>query len=150
MFATLLMAAAVGQADLSWLAGYWLSCRPERQVSETWTGPREGVMSGVTVTTRPGRPVQVEFARVFTRDGVTAFHAVPDGQPPADFAVRTVGGQRVVFENPAHDFPQRVIYARSGDTLTGRIEGRIGGAERSTEWIYKAAPLNTVCPPAGG
>jgi hypothetical protein len=150
MIVTMLMAAAVGQADLSWLAGYWLSCRPERQVSETWTGPREGVMSGVTVTTRPGRAVQVEFARIVTRDGVTAFHAIPDGQAPADFAVRTIEGRRVVFENLAHDFPQRVIYARDGDTLNGRIEGRIGGAERAIDWVYKAAPLNMACPQAGG
>lgn len=146
-----LAAAPATQPDLSWMAGYWLSCLPNRQVSDTWTGPRAGVLAGTTVTTRPGRPVQVEFARIAPgADGVLAFHAIPDGQPPAAFALREAGERRLVFENLAHDFPQRVIYSRSGDTLTGRIDGKIGGADRSTEWIYKASPLNAECPAPGG
>jgi hypothetical protein len=146
-----LAAGPATSPDLSWMAGYWLSCLPDRQVSDTWTGPRAGVLAGATVTTRPGGALQVEFARIAPgADGVLAFHAIPDGQAPAAFALREAGERRLVFENLAHDFPQRVIYTRNGDTLTGRIEGRIGGAERSTDWIYKAAPLNAVCPALGG
>ncbi len=43
-----------------------------------------------------------------------------------------------MFENPAHDFPQRVIYRRLGaDAVTGRIEGQIGGQARSVDFPYK-------------
>ncbi len=152
MIGSLLLQAALAAApsttpDLSWLAGYWLSCLPTREVSDTWTGPRAGVLAGTTVTTRPGRPLQVEFARIaIGANGVLAFHAIPDGQPPEAFPLRAAGDQRLVFENLTHDFPQRVIYSRRGDTLIGRIEGKVGGVERSTEWIYTAAPLNAVCP----
>jgi hypothetical protein len=42
--------------------------------------------------------------------------------------------QKVVFENLEHDFPQRIIYSRSGDTLTARIEDESG--EKSMEWVW--------------
>ncbi|MGH8854313.1 MAG: hypothetical protein ACREWI_08545 [Telluria sp.] len=35
-----------------------------------------------------------------------------------------------MFENPAHDFPQRIIYRRVGDTgLHARIEGKGKGID---------------------
>jgi hypothetical protein len=64
-------------------------------------------------------------------EGATAFRLV-----------RSAPGE-AVFENPAHDFPQRIIYRRTGDRLTGRIEGADG---QGMEWHYRAAPLNTRCP----
>jgi len=43
-----------------------------------------------------------------------------------------------VFEDLAHDFPQRVIYRRLGpDAGTGRIEGQIGGQAKSIDFPYK-------------
>ena len=45
----------------------------------------------------------------------------------------------------AHDYPQRVIYRRDGDTLIGRIEGASKGKARTAEWRYRAAPLNARC-----
>ena len=41
-----------------------------------------------------------------------------------------------IFENPAHDFPQRVIYRRCGAELCARIEGTLQGKARSFEWRY--------------
>jgi hypothetical protein len=50
-----------------------------------------------------------------------------------------VGESRVVFENLAHDFPQRVIYWKEGDVLAARVEGALRGRERSEEWRFKPA-----------
>ena len=41
-----------------------------------------------------------------------------------------------VFENPAHDFPQRVIYKRDGDKLNARIEGTKDGKTRGIDFPY--------------
>jgi hypothetical protein len=46
----------------------------------------------------------------------------------------------VVFENPAHDFPQRVGYQRRGaDSLVAWIEGTMQGQARKIEFPYARA-----------
>jgi hypothetical protein len=132
--------------DVSWMAGYWLSCDGGREVSETWSDPRGGVMAGVTLTVgRSGRG-SVEFTRIAVVDGRLAFLAQPNGVPATVFPMIESAPGRAVFENPDHDFPQRVIYSREGDVLTGRIEGVFDGQPQSVSWTYRSAPLNSRCP----
>jgi hypothetical protein len=80
-----------------------------------------------------------------TAAGGLSFFASPAGQPAAEFPLVRHSGGEAVFENPAHDFPQRITYRREGNNLTGRIEGRTAGTARSMEWTYRVAPLNTRC-----
>lgn len=132
------------QPDLDWLAGYWLSCEDGRDVAETWSERRGGVMMGYTITTGP-QAFSWEQMRIETGepDGALSFIAQPRGaEGPVAFRLVRAGAREAVFENPQHDFPQRVIYRRSGNRLTGRIEGDGG---QSHEWHYRAAPLNTRC-----
>jgi hypothetical protein len=46
--------------------------------------------------------------------------------------------RRVVFDNRAHDFPQRVIYWRDGEALHARVEGLVRGTLESEEWQWRA------------
>lgn len=49
-------------------------------------------------------------------------------------AATGVTGEAVTFEDPAHDFPQRVIYRRvTPDSIHARIEGIVRGQERGQE-----------------
>ena len=137
-------AAATPQPDLDWLAGYWLSCDNGVEVSETWSTRRGGIMLGSSIT-RGGDAFAWEQTRIEADEGGLVFHAQPRGQPPASFRLIRAAPGEAVFENPEHDFPQRVIYRRSGDRLTGRIEGQAGGREQGMEWHYRAAPLNAGC-----
>lgn len=132
--------------DLGWMAGYWLSCDGGREVSETWSDPRGGLMAGVTVTVGQSGEGSLEFTRIWPVGEGLAFLAQPSGVPATVFPLIEAGPGRAVFENPDHDFPQRVIYRRDGDVLTGRIEGVQNGREASMEWVYLAAPLNARCP----
>jgi hypothetical protein len=137
--------AGEAEPDLDWLAGYWLSCDEGVEVSETWSNRRGGIMLGTSITSGDDS-FGWEQTRIEADDGELVFHAQPRSQPPAAFRlVRSAPGE-AVFENPDHDFPQRVIYRRNGDRLTGRIEGRSGGREQAMEWHYRAAALNTRCP----
>jgi hypothetical protein len=142
----LLQTSPATLSDLSWMSGYWLSCDGGREVSETWSDPRGGVMAGVTLTVgRSGRG-SVEFTRIARAGEGLAFLAQPNGIAPTAFPLIEATLNRAVFENPDHDFPQRVIYARDGETLTGRIEGTSDGQAQSMTWTYQAAPLNSRCP----
>ena len=69
-----------------------------------------------------------------TPDGKLLFTAIPSGPKEATFAQIRVSESEVVFENVAHDFPQRVTYRRNGDKrLLAAIDGiRKGG--RSVEF----------------
>jgi hypothetical protein len=69
--------------------------------------------------------------------------AHPSGQPSAVFRARDIGDQRVVFENPEHDFPQRVGYERKGaDALAAWIEGTMNGRARRVDFAYR----RVACP----
>ena len=96
-------------------------------------------MLGMNRTVSDGKTVAFEFIRIVsTDDGGLVFIASPSGQSTAGFALKEISESEVVFENPDHDFPQRVIYKLlSDDELLGRIEGTINGAQRSIDFPMK-------------
>ena len=149
LFAAGMMQTSPITADqLSWMGGYWLSCDGDREVSETWTDARGGLMAGHAVTLEGGR-ASFELSRIApTSAGVpgVAYFAGVEGAPAVVFPAVEVSGTRVVFENAAHDFPRRVIYERDGDVLKARIEGHMGDRQQAMAWEYRKADLNARCP----
>ena len=136
--------ATTPASDLNWVAGYWLSCEGGREVAEYWSDARGGILFNTTVNLNGDR-VTSERTQFATVEGRLSFIYEPTGARTV-FPLVELEGRRAVFENPENDFPQRVIYSREGDVLTGRIEGTIDGQAQSMEWTYQAAELNTRCP----
>lgn len=119
-------------AKLAWLAGCWQDESAEAGSVEQWTALAGGTMLGVSRTVRGGETALYEFMQLRSlADGTLVFVAAPSGQPEAAFPAVRVNANEAVFENPSHDFPQRVVYARDGDAkLRARIEGTIEGETR--------------------
>lgn len=146
--AVLLASAAVpaqegSVADLSWMSGCWRQDAEGRLVDEMWMAPAGDALIGMSRTVSQGRAVAHEFMQI-RRDGQRlVFIARPSGQAEATFTLLKMGPREVRFENPAHDFPQRVIYRRkSDDVLIGRIEGTENGHARGVDF-----PMRRVaCP----
>jgi hypothetical protein len=137
---------ALPSAAPDWLSGYWLSCADGTETVENWFGAGTGVLLGTNLTR--GEQSSFEFLRIASnaRGGVS-YYAMPNGRAPAtEFAMMSNAGRRAVFSNDAHDFPQRVIYARTGDVLTARIEGNMNGAPVQMEWTFQRAAPDTHCP----
>jgi len=140
------MASDATLSGLDWLAGYWLECDGASQTAEAWVGAGSDLLVGVNHA-RSSRGASFEYMRIGPRaDGRLAFFGSPGGAPAVAFALISLERQRAVFENPDHDFPQRIIYAREGDRLIGRVEGETGGQVRSLEWRYEAARFGEDCP----
>jgi hypothetical protein len=116
-------APAAAIADLAWLEGTWVSEADSTRVEERWTSPAGGAMLSTSRTLRGGRMVAFEFLRIVARPGGVVYIAQPGGRPPTEFALTASGPGRAVFENPAHDFPKRLTYHRSGSTLRVEVEG---------------------------
>lgn len=65
-----------------------------------------------------------EHLRLHAREGRLTYTAIPSGQRETAFVSTTVSDTVLVFENPQHDFPQRIAYRRVGaDSLSARVEG---------------------------
>ncbi len=140
----LLSTAALAQAparvaSLDWMSGNWVHEDRGQQVMESWVGPGNGLMVAANLSTWPDGRKTYEFLRIAdTAEGMSYF-ASPGGRAPVEFPLKEAGDKRVVFENPGHDFPQRIVYWRDGDTLVARIEGAVRGQARSKEWRLKPA-----------
>ena len=98
-------------------------------------------MLGVSRTVREGRTATFEFMQI-RADGAgrVLYVAWPGGKEGTSFALVKVGEGEAVFENPAHDFPQRVIYRlRSGNRLAARIEGMQDGKPAGVDFPMRRA-----------
>jgi len=121
--------------DLAWLTGCWVSDGAEPGNGEQWMAPAGGSMLGMARVVRGGRMVAYEFTRIVTTDDGLVFIASPSGQETAEFGLKQLGDKIVIFENPDHDFPQRIIYRMvDSDHLQGRIEGVTSDGEAHVDF----------------
>lgn len=139
---TLATTARAAPADplsgLAWMSGSWIEARDGVVTRETWLPPLGDAMAGTSQTNAPGRKPRIEHMTITAEPGGVTFTAILPGQPPTPFALRPRGsGDEAVFENPGHDFPQRVIYRPCGENLCARIEGVVKGAPASKSWVYR-------------
>ncbi|MCI0567770.1 MAG: DUF6265 family protein [Acidobacteria bacterium] len=120
---------------LGWLAGCWERTNGERRVEEQWMKPRGGTMFGMGRTVVGEKTSEFEQMQIREEAGQLVFTAKPSGQEEASFRSIEVTATSVVFENQAHDFPQRVIYRRQEDgSLLARIEGEDNGKARGVDF----------------
>ncbi len=144
MFADLILLmgllTAAWQARLidraAFMQGCWERRSGTRHVEEQWMKPRGANMLGMSRTVQADTLVEFEFLRVYERNGALVFAAQPSGQKASEFTSILIGEAAITFANPAHDFPQRILYRLAGDSLHARIEGSMNGRERGVDFRY--------------
>lgn len=131
----------------NWLIGTWETRSPRGSLFEEWSRLNKDELSGRSYFIRDGDTVVVETIRLVS-EGENLFY-IPtvrdqnDGLP-VRFSLRSISDTSFVFENPSHDYPQRISYTRiSADSLIAEIAGTRGGEERSQRF-----PMGRVA--AGG
>jgi Domain of unknown function (DUF6265) len=140
---TALLFAALAAGDgarieqAGWLQGCWQMAAGGRVVEEQWMAPAGGVMLSMGRTVRDGTLVEYESVVLREQDGKLAYEAHPSGQPSAVFLSATIDSSTAIFENPTHDYPQRVGYKRDGDSLLAWIDGTTNGKSRRVEFPYR-------------
>ena len=150
LIAGLLVAAAGsasaqdGRATLNragWMAGCWEGTSGSDHVEERWSPARGGTMVGTGRTFRGDSTASVEMAILRPRGDTLRYEAHPVGQEPTVFSGTGTRGDSIVFENPLHDFPQRIIYRRVGaDSLHARVEGPSDGRLRGVDYRMARVP----------
>lgn len=128
--------------SLSWMAGCWELNVPQRQmtIAEHWMKPSGGTLIGMSRTVRGGKTVEFEFIRIVTTDSGLDYIAKPSSnKEETAFKLVKSSAAEAVFENLAHDFPQRIIYRSQPDGLFARIEGTQNGKVNGMDIPMKRA-----------
>ena len=126
-------------AELGWLAGCWEMSDVKRGlvINEIWMKPAGNAMMGVGRTIKAGTLADYEFLRIVEDgDGLSYISRPSANKEDTSFRLKTHSTGELVFENLAHDFPQRIIYKASGDRLAARIEGTRNGKLRGIDFAY--------------
>ncbi|MCA9569640.1 MAG: hypothetical protein KC656_17460 [Myxococcales bacterium] len=128
---TVLLFACSAEAPAPGALDWMLGCWTDGSTEECWS--REGdVLVG-----RNGS----ETMRIRAVSTGVVYEATPAPGSTTTFHQVREAADTVVFEAPEHDFPQRIVYARAGDTLSATISLLDGG--KSHTWSWKARPSET-------
>jgi hypothetical protein len=118
-----------GLNSFSALAGCWeRTDKSGSVISEMWMKPAGTAMLGIGRTVKNGRTTDYEFMRIEQQaDGLYYVARPKANTTETAFKLKTSSGSELMFENPEHDFPQRIIYKITRNALAARIEGTRNG-----------------------
>lgn len=121
---------------LAWMSGSWITESSGGWTEERWSPARAGVLLGTSLSGRGNRAESFDFLRIAAgEDGKISYWGSPQGAPAVPFALVRATRNELVFENPSHDFPTRIIYRRDLNVLTATISGPDGTNAQS--WRYR-------------
>jgi hypothetical protein len=124
-------ASAADVSTLAWMSGHWSATIDGVAMEEFWSDPAGGMLVGTHRDVTKSK-TSFEFMRIEERDGKLVFFAQPSGRPPIQFTAVESSPGRIVFANPAHDFPQRIIYWLE----KGRLCARVEAGEEGEQWCW--------------
>lgn len=124
------------------LIGSWATKRGGGYIYESWQRKSNSEFAGKSYTVSGADTMLLETVRLYLRDGQIVYAPVTAGQNEQQevlFQLKTIqDGKRFVFENPSHDFPQRIVYDfKSADSLLAYIEGSVNAQPKRVDYPYK-------------
>lgn len=130
--------AAEDIGKVSFLAGCWEG--PDGE--EHWMKPRGGTMLGIFRDARNPKNVFTEFMLIREEQGTLVLNVqLRMASTSTAFRLKKLAKEEVVFENPQHDYPQRIMYKIGDDgQLHARIEGTDKGKVRAFDFPMSAIP----------
>lgn len=118
----------------AWLIGTWVNHTGHGTVYEEWVQVNDSVLSGKSYTTDEGDTSVLETLLLLREKKHLVYIPVVAGQndgKPVRFKSEIITDTLLTFENPAHDFPQKISYKKFGnDSLEAAISGMQEGREK--------------------
>jgi hypothetical protein len=111
---------------LSWIADRWVCKDGENVTYENWVKSGDTLFSGESYTVRDGDTVFTEQLKIEKLGDDVFYTAIVKHNPgPVSFKLVELDDNKAVFENPEHDFPNRITYElRDNSVLYARVEGK--------------------------
>ena len=108
-------------------------------VHEYWTAKSEFSFSGEGYVLSGKDTIFHESTKLLFENGNVVYIAdVPGNPSQVHFGLSSNKNNKVVFENPRHDFPKVITYHLvSPDSLEAIVEGSENGKQRKEEFRFK-------------
>jgi len=126
--------------DLSWMSGRWIGSYNSLPMEAQYSSSAGGMILGVSKIANGEITEFFEFEQIAQEGGSLVLRPMPFANKGVEFPLKELNGSKVIFENPSHDFPSRIIYELkpSGDLLA-RIEGIQNGKPVSEDFVFTKA-----------
>ncbi|MGV3696878.1 DUF6265 family protein [Flavobacterium sp.] len=117
---------------MEWLVGNWEQKLPDGTVSETWIKENDSTYSGKSYFIKEKDTVHLESIVLTQKEDALLYIPTVSGQnnnEPITFTLKSDAGNTFSFENPAHDYPQKITYKKVSDksliaTISGIQQGK--------------------------
>lgn len=125
----------------TWMSGCWERRAGERSTGEDWTPAFGNTLFGLSHTMVGDELRAWELLRIGPGEDGLTYYALPSGQALTAFPAVQAGADSITFENPEHDFPQRLRYFRiARDSLGVRAETLDGARGFEIRWGRRDCP----------
>lgn len=127
--------------EAKWLIGTWGNKTKEGNLTETWSQLNDSTLSGKTIFTTGKDTLFTETIEIIQVNDSLLYNTKVSNQNEGkvvSFKASSNSENQIIFENPKHDFPQKIAYNKiSTDSLVAKISGKKDGKETSEEYPMK-------------
>jgi hypothetical protein len=127
--------------DANWLLGTWEQKTSKKTVYETWKGNSDSSYSGKSYLLKEKDTIVLETVSLLQKNGTLYYIPTVTNQNnsmPVPFKLTFSSVNQLVFENPTHDFPQKITYVLiSSDSLLAEISGALNNKQQTRQFPMK-------------
>ncbi len=127
----------IKQAD--WLIGTWENKSEDGVLTENWQKVNDSTFSATSYFIKNDDTLHFEKIVLSQHAEMLMYSATVNGQnndKAIDFGSTTTSENKLVFENPSHDYPQKITYTKgANNTLTAEISGNLQGKMTTEKFV---------------
>lgn len=126
-------------SNLNWLLGQWEGIQGTGVYHEEWEKINDSEFTGKAYLIKKSEISNPENLTIHS-DGMGIYYTadVSHNPKPVSFKLTSQNESTFVFENPEHDFPQKIIYEKNDDnSLLATIEATTNGKIKKVEFNLK-------------
>ena len=125
----------------NWLLGNWGSKAADGTLTEYWKKVNDSTFQAQSYFVKEKDTLHFESITLQQKGEILTYTATVEGQnddKPVAFLLTTATEKQMVFENPKHDYPQKISYTQiTPDSLVAKISGIQQGKPSSEQFSMK-------------
>ena len=122
-----------------WLIGNWENKNPDGVLIENWKKVNDSTFSAESYFIKGKDTLHFESIALAQKGETLTYIATVKGQndgKPVEFPSTSETENKLTFENPQHDYPQKITYTKgTNNTLTAEISGKLQGKKTTERFI---------------